>query len=71
MTVYEPNPDVRPTGAEAGEFAEQPEPHPAAPPERVRTHPDDRDPADADRAATERAEREAEMRGQQREDDEG
>jgi hypothetical protein len=79
MTIYEPNPDVRPTGAEAGEFTEAGQPNPPtppnapadAPPGPVRTHEDARIPAEADRETTARAEAEAELRGQPREDDEG
>ena len=28
MTIYEPNPDIRPTGEEAGEFIDPPAPDP-------------------------------------------
>jgi hypothetical protein len=71
MTIYQPNPDVRPTGEEAGEFLDDAQQHPNAPPGPVRTYPDARGPAEADRETTERAEAEAELRGQPREDDEG
>ena len=30
--MYEPNPDVLPTGAEVEEFVDAPEPHPSEPP---------------------------------------
>jgi hypothetical protein len=71
MTIYQPNPDVRPTGEEAGEFLDDAQQHPNAPPGPVRTYPDAREPAEADRETTDRAEAEAELRGQPREDDEG
>ena len=46
--MYEPNPDVQPTGAEVDEFVDVPEPRPTEPPRRPdasteRGH----DPADA------------------------
>jgi len=32
VTIYEPNPDVRTTGAEIDEFVDAPEPQPSEPP---------------------------------------
>jgi hypothetical protein len=32
VTIYEPNPEVHPTGAEVDEFDDAPEPHPSEPP---------------------------------------
>jgi hypothetical protein len=32
MTMYEPNPEVRETGAEVDEFVDAPQPGPTAPP---------------------------------------
>jgi hypothetical protein len=32
VTIYEPNPQVRPTGAEIDEFVDAPEPQPSEPP---------------------------------------
>ena len=54
MTISEPNPRVKPTGEEAGEFLEPPEPNPPTPPgvpadgtpEPQRTHADERNVAE-------------------------
>jgi hypothetical protein len=48
MTFYEPNPDIRPTGEEGGEFIDTPQPRPHPPDDETDGETDNDDDAEQD-----------------------